>query len=119
MAQFVGITREGFQDHIATIGEVTPATMYDTLIQPLYNQHITARLDRRSTRTIKTPEDAQNAMGYLKLMKAHNPVTYKPLGLPTKVQSPDEAKRHFGKFAGRMPEGYHPNKKTTYEKDSK
>jgi len=115
MQNYLGLDRKGFQDRVVNIEELNPRTISELLVNPLYEGHVQYRTSQRVTKDVRTTEDAQSVLGYLKQVKAHNPKTYRGIGVPKKIASVNEAANALLQFAGRMPEGYHPKKAHTYE----
>ena len=119
MAAYIGKTKKGFQDEIANIGEISPDNLYDALIKPIYSGHIQIRANRLLDQKIRSTKDAQNAIEYLKIVKKHNPDTFKRYKIPSKIASPQEASDHFLKFVSLVPKQYNPSNAATHEKTYK
>ena len=115
MRAYIGVDREAFQDHVANIEEVNPLSLYDQLVKPIYSHHVNARQSQRMHKTIRTTEDAQNALRYMAMVKKHNPETYKGAAVPRKISSVNDVYEPFGKWVDSMPRQYHPLQPETHE----
>lgn len=115
MQPILGVSKDGFQDQVVNLGEINPQNINDLLVNPLYQGHIQYRTSARVQKDVRTIDDAKNAMEYLKLVKGHNPETYKHVAVPKKIASVQDAANALVSFGVKMPKSYHPDKRSSYE----
>ncbi len=115
MRSYIGVDRDAFQDQVANLEEINPHSLYDQLVKPIYSHHVGVRQSQRMHKTIRTTEDAQNALKYMAMVKKHNPETYKGAAVPKKIASVQDIYEPFSQWVGSMPRQYNPLQPETHE----
>jgi hypothetical protein len=116
MSPYLGATKDSFFDSLDSIAEIDPRTIYSHLIEPLYKNHINYRTSSKVKNVIKTTEDANNVIKYLKLAKEHLPDTLSSYKAPSKFKDTNEIAQHFVSVVPLLPDTYHPYKRDTHQK---
>lgn len=110
-----GMKKTDFFDRVRDEGELTIETVLRTYVNSLAQRHLQYRHTALLRKEIKDPEDQDGVAAYLGMAKGHNKKALKPLKVPRKFKSLDEAMNTLSTAAQYLPKNYHPDKKDTYE----
>ncbi len=109
-----GMDKEAFFDQVKSEDELTIENILKTYVNKISGKHINYRHTSILRKDIKTAEDSDLVASYLGGAKKHNKKALKPLKVPKKFKSIEEAMGAVSEASQYMPKSYHPDKKDTY-----
>ncbi len=115
IASYIGnMDKDAFFERVKHEGELNIQNILSTYVNTIAQRHTQYRHTAIVRKEIKEPEDMDGVAAYLKDAKKHNKESLKPMKVPSKFKSLDDAMGAVMTASNYMPRNYHPDKKETY-----
>ncbi|MBN1544097.1 hypothetical protein JW898_01390 [Candidatus Woesearchaeota archaeon] len=109
-----GMGKDDFFERVKNENELTIENILKTYVNTLAGRHLQYRHTSLLKKEIKDPADMDGAAAYLGDARKHNSKSLKPLKVPKKFKSIEEAMNSLSTASQYIPRSYHPDKKDTY-----
>jgi hypothetical protein len=109
-----GMDKEDFFDRVKSEDELSIENILKTYINNLSGRHLQYRHTSLLRKNINKADDLEGVAAYLGDAKKNNKKALKPLKVPKKLKSLDEAMSAISEASQYIPKNYHPDKKETY-----